>query len=416
MITLIEALNYQCLQRVSQPLDQFQILVGPNASGKSTFLDVIEFVRDVVKDDLPSAVGKRTRNPQDLLFQRKGKRFELALEARVPPEIQEKIKFPQRELARYQISIEFNQSLQQFELVDERVLLLEREGTARYSGVPDTAKHKNQNSLMLGESEFNAKNLVSKSRNGTATFATETEKFLLNFNFKPQKSALGELPEDDKLFPASIWLRNLLLNGGQRVNLNSKAMSKPSPPGQSSVLLPDGSNLSRIVAKFRKLDSKRYRFWVEHLQMVIPGLEDIRTHERPEDRHCYMIFKFSDGLELPSWMISEGALRLAALTLPAYFRELQKGGLFIVEEPENGIHPNAIEAAFDALSSMYDSQVLLITHSPVVVNLSKLENLICLKINRDGATDAVAANKLPILQNWERTPSLGWLLASGALG
>ena len=90
--------------------------------------------------------------------------------------------------------------------------------------------------------------------------------------------------------------------------------------------------------------------------------------------------------------------------------------MFIVEEPENGIHPNAIEAAFDALSSMYDSQVLLTTHSPIVVNLSKLENLICLKINTDGATDAVVANKLPVLQNWERTPSLGWLLASGALG
>ena len=301
-------------------------------------------------------------------------------------------------------------------MVDERVLLLEREGTARYSGIPDTAKHKNQNSLMLSESEFNAKNLVSKSRNGTATFATETERFLLNFNFKPQKSALGELPEDDKLFPASIWLRNLLLNGGQRVNLNSKAMSKPSPPGQSFVLLFDGSNLPWIVAKFRELDPERYRFWVEHLQMVIPDLKDIRTYERPEDRHCYMVFKFSNGLELPSWMISEGTLRLAALTLPAYFRELQKGGLFIVEEPENGIHPNAIEAAFDALSSMYDSQVLLTTHSPIVVNLSKLENLICLKINRDGATDAVAANKLPILRNWEGTPSLGWLLASGVLG
>jgi predicted ATPase len=39
MISKIEALNYRCLKYVSQPLERFQVLVGPNASGKSSFLD-----------------------------------------------------------------------------------------------------------------------------------------------------------------------------------------------------------------------------------------------------------------------------------------------------------------------------------------------------------------------------------------
>ena len=37
MITSIEALNYQCLRYVKRDLEPFQILIGPNASGKSTF-------------------------------------------------------------------------------------------------------------------------------------------------------------------------------------------------------------------------------------------------------------------------------------------------------------------------------------------------------------------------------------------
>lgn len=41
MIRLVEALHYRCLRYVRQPLDDFQVLVGPNASGKSTFLDVL---------------------------------------------------------------------------------------------------------------------------------------------------------------------------------------------------------------------------------------------------------------------------------------------------------------------------------------------------------------------------------------
>ena len=41
MITLIEALNFRCLCYISQPMGPFHVLVGPNASGKTTFLDVV---------------------------------------------------------------------------------------------------------------------------------------------------------------------------------------------------------------------------------------------------------------------------------------------------------------------------------------------------------------------------------------
>ena len=72
MISLVEAANYRCLRYVRQPLKPFHVLVGPNASGKTTFLDVIGFLRDVVSDGLDEALSNRTPNPQDLLFQRRG--------------------------------------------------------------------------------------------------------------------------------------------------------------------------------------------------------------------------------------------------------------------------------------------------------------------------------------------------------
>ena len=50
MITLIEALNYRCLRYISKPLKPFHVLVGPNASGKTTFLDVVSFLQEMVSD------------------------------------------------------------------------------------------------------------------------------------------------------------------------------------------------------------------------------------------------------------------------------------------------------------------------------------------------------------------------------
>ncbi len=44
MICRIEALNYRGLRHVSQEVRPFEVLVGPNASGKSTFLDVPAFI------------------------------------------------------------------------------------------------------------------------------------------------------------------------------------------------------------------------------------------------------------------------------------------------------------------------------------------------------------------------------------
>ena len=84
MITLVEALNYRCLRYVQRPLKPFHILVGPNASGKSTFLDVIGFLSDLVSGGLDDALSERSPDPQELLFGRQGNRLELAVEARIP--------------------------------------------------------------------------------------------------------------------------------------------------------------------------------------------------------------------------------------------------------------------------------------------------------------------------------------------
>lgn len=44
MIRFAEALNYRCLRYIAQLLQGFQIPVGPDASGKTTFLDAVAFL------------------------------------------------------------------------------------------------------------------------------------------------------------------------------------------------------------------------------------------------------------------------------------------------------------------------------------------------------------------------------------
>lgn len=105
MICLIEALDFRCLRYVRQRLGQFQVLVGPNASGKTTFLDVVGFLGRLVADGLEAAVGERTQDFVDLVWGRTGFGFELAIEATIPDAVRSRLAKPVYDTIRYEVGI-----------------------------------------------------------------------------------------------------------------------------------------------------------------------------------------------------------------------------------------------------------------------------------------------------------------------
>ena len=131
-------------------------------------------------------------------------------------------------------------------------------------------------------------------------------------------------------------------------------------------------------------------------------------------RHRYLLIEYSNGVRVPSWLVSDGTLRLLALTILAYLPELD--GTILVEEPENGIHPRAIETAIQSLSSIEHGQVLLATHSPVALNMVEPSQILCFGKDQAGATDVVSGEDHPALREWKRgEQDLGVLFAAGIL-
>lgn len=132
------------------------------------------------------------------------------------------------------------------------------------------------------------------------------------------------------------------------------------------------------------------------MREALPDLQSVSTHEREEDRHRYVVLRYENGLQAPSWLASDGTLRLLALTLLAYVPE--QSGTYLIEEPENGIHPRAVETVYQSLSSVYDAQVLLATHSPVVLGPVDLDQVLCFARDADGATGLVRGRLHPRLR------------------
>ncbi len=422
MLTRIEALNYRCLRDISVPLSRFHVLVGPNASGKTTFLDVIGFMRDIVTEDIDAALEKRTQNPVELLFGRKGERFELAVEAMIPHALHERKNGATTnhfDTIRYEVAIGFDETQRQFEFKAERCLLkiANKTTSTLHSEFPSPCH--SRKSLNHMDRQVGEKVVIKKNPDGNDSFNNEfthtpSKGWAPSFKLGAHKSALRFLPADEDVAPATLWFRQLITTGIQPVMLNSLALRNPSPPSKASGFLPDGSNLPWVIARFRTERPDAFHNWIDHLRTALPDLVDIEVVEKPWDRHAYLIYHYGAELKIPSWFVSDGTLRLTALTLPAYLGSLD--GVYLIEEPENGIHPNAVSTAFDSLSSVYTAQVLIATHSTVLLNAAKLDNVLCFAKRADGSTDIVAGCDHPALRDWNNNVDLGSLLAAGVLG
>lgn len=423
MITRIAAKNYRSLRHISRSIKAFQILVGPNASGKTTFLDVVEFMSDVVHKGIDKAItDDRTDNYWDLTFARKGGPIELAIECTIPEDIRKRLNVSGVfDIVRYELKLDYREG-NGHEIQGERVLLLRTdllsEPKRDYSMFPDLADEDAVFDKPFPRPKKTAspyRLVISKAKNDTFKPERSNERWTYSFGTGPKKSALGNLPEDEDKFPVCTWLKNFLQNNVQHLLLDSRKLRSTSPPaGGEHTYLPDGSNLPWMIEDLQKRDTVAFQRWVRHVRTALPDLRMVSVGERPDIRHKFLWLHYDKGIEVPSWMASDGTLRLLALTVIPYLPDFT--GTYMIEEPENGIHPKAMETVFQSLHSDYDAQIMVASHSPVVLGLAAPKDLLCFAKTEEGVTNIVQGEHHPQLQDWKAGMDLSLIFASGILG
>lgn len=408
MISRIDCRNFRLFRDVGVQTGPFQLLVGPNGSGKSSLLDVIALLGDLLKVGLPSAllgdtragVRSRVSDPRQLCFQQQGSGFSLALELTLPP----RLASDAHDRIRYSVKVAVDSDKGKDTVIDdERLVLLPRERSKSVVRLLNAAGAAGSGRLILQK---------GNSGRGDRYFA-ETSDWQESFRLPPRRLSLANLPEDEERFPAANWVRHILLEGLERIELDTEALRRPSPPGMSTHLLPDGGNLPWLIANARQQRPDFFTRFVAHVRTALPELVDVTTVERPEDRHCYLILEYSGGTRVPSWVLSTGTLRLLALAFLGYFPG--HGSVYLLEEPENGIHPRAIETAYQALSTMEGAQLLCTSHSPVLLNLARREDILCFRKTEDGSAEVIPGAEHPALASVQGSAELGTLFAAGVL-
>ena len=417
MITLVQARNYRNLRDVRTPLRDFQLLVGKNASGKSTFMDVIGFVSDFQSSGLEKTVETRSPDPRALVYRGQGDHFVLTLEAAVPSEAGEK---PDGlDTVRYRLAVEVGDQPSECRVRAESLVLTDSTGYSpqlRNGAAPSDMG--GNGTALVAEGTGVVRPVVESTGGGVASLTPErvagSAGPARTSRLDPGASALTALPEDAEQFPAATWFKRYLLREIHRIAFDVKVLARPNPPRDAKGFLPDGSNVTSIVSRFREDSPDRFRRWVDQLGLDACDLVDVSTATRAEDGHSYLVFEHQGGVKVPAWLVSSGLLQLAAYTLPTYLA--YPSGTYLYEHPGRDVYTGTLHSIYSALTCLWDSQALVATQSTSLTAFFKPKDLLCFARDDDGEIDVVWGPDHRYLRNWSAEVDVGTIVASGILG
>lgn len=408
MIRTIEASNFRMMRANRVSLGRFHVLVGPNASGKTTFLDALQFVSDVVERGVRQAVADRSPNFHDLCFTPE-RPIGMAVELDVPSGSEG------RAVLRHEIEVG---------IVDDRGLRVLRENLFVRPEADDGGHQRSlfgdyaTEQVVKSSTPRRWRKVVGKTPEGRDYFQDEKTSWNNVFRFGDDRSAVGSMPEDPDRFPLALAARRVLREGVRRLALDPRRLAATAPPGGRPVLGLDGSNLPYVVRDLRDRDPRLFQDWVRHVSSAVGGLKDVDVLVRDDDRHLVLRAQFEGSHEqpVPSWLLSDGTLRLMALTVLSYASTAEREEAYLVEEPENGLHPLAIQAAFSAISSpLSGHQWLCATHSPVFLAHVGLDDVLVFRRDRQGYSIVRHGDEVPELAGWTTRRNLSDLLVAGVL-
>jgi len=446
VITRIEATRYRCFDKLDVELGDFRVLVGANGSGKTTLLDIPVLLGDLLKvrtiDEafMNARDGRapRATSLNELLFKGQGEDFILAVEAKLPEHVIRDLAGGSVDVAlthiRYELRLQvFNKT--ELQVQNEYLFAFPESHAPRREGADVAAprlhaeaqqtrpvrRPRGKHGLVKRQPPSLSspwRLILSREYGSDAEYIVETQTKAARSSVRlaPSQLALARAQfENQSDFPAARWFFDLLVEDAVFFEPDWNSMRMASPPGLSKTnVLGSGKNAPWLVLELQKTDPERFALWKSHVRLALPQVTDISVHEREDDHHAYFRVRYGDSYEVPSSGLSDGTLRILVLTLLAYIAKPPR--FLVTEEPENGIHPQATEVVLQSLSSIYDSQVIVSSHSPVVLASLRLNQILAARISDSGAVEVIVGQQHPRLVDWKGVVDLGTLFATGVLG
>lgn len=146
----------------------------------------------------------------------------------------------------------------------------------------------------------------------------------------------------------------------------------------------NGENLTQILNDLRNNHSLDFEKIEEELHKVNPSYKNIEINNITGQAYLSLREKNLDKT-IGALHISDGTLRF--LLLETVFLNPNKGSFIAIDEPERGLHPDMIRSVAEMVkSAAKNSQLIIATHSPHLLNQFELDDVIVFEKDDSNST------------------------------
>ena len=385
-IKRIHVENFKSFKELDVQLGPLNVVIGANASGKSNFVEVFRFLRDIVTQGLGNAVSLQgdveyLRNTKlsaserlimevtwddDMGFQLVGKTKEDSFRL---------LRANTQEIS-YRFALSF--SSRDFEIHEDTLLLkFDRLDTTDSHRKPAT--HFGPGSIRFTNNDGN----ISTQPNMPEGLDLHLDYMSVLYGEQkqsPPKTLLLETTLDRfglSYVPVSRSFSNIAI-----YDFDPKLPKKAVPITGTRELAENGSNLALVLRHILE-DKGKKRMFTNLIQDLLPFVEDFKV-EKYADRSLILELQeaYSREIFLPASFMSDGTINLAAFIIALYFEERP---LAILEEPERNIHPYLISRIMSMLNEVSArKQIIVTTHNAEFVKYASLDSLLLVARDREG--------------------------------
>lgn len=383
MIDKISIKNFKAIQSATIKLSDLSVFVGNNGSGKSSVIEALQTLQNVLLHGLSTGFNERwfgLEHIRNTSTAEKGSGKKLFIND-IEIEIQGKI---EQDKYKYKVCFNTNRSGDLYLITHE--------------------------SLVHGKTE------VFKSEVVDEKGATE---FFINNEPLPTGRIANNLVLSDKnlisQLPFAIKFGNYI-SSWQFLSLEPERMYFPIRRDYSATsvrMKSTGENLADFFSRMQDnptisdiiLDKMRY---------VLPDLDNVGREEISIQKQIYLFLQeHNNKRRLPSWLFSSGTLRILAIL--AILNSETPPPVVFIEEIENGLDPRTLNLLVEEMRSLLpEHQFVATTHSPYFLDLVALKHIIVAE-RTDGKTDYYRPDDDERLNAWKTKFSAGNLYTMNKL-
>jgi predicted ATPase len=392
MLRRIEIRGYKSLADISLELQPLNILFGPNAAGKSNFLDALQLLsRTAVSRTLKEAFEPPYRGTplESFTFPKEGVKgllkqesaaFTIEMDVELSPAVVRAVdrqvgemkparsgegtegrreqRFVRRRLMRYRLEIEILPKSGILRVADEYLAALTPQGEPTKSPLPFLERVGDKLHLRM------------EGQAHPTYYERHLDHTILSRPLYPPH------------YPHLVAMRQELASWLFFYFEPRERMRTVTPVKEVRHIGLMGEDLAAYLNTLRAVDEAQFRAIEKTLHSIIPSVTgiDVGVNSLGEVE----LKLVEGGTPVPARVLSEGTLRVLGLLALGGVKE--PPGLIGLEEPENGVPPGRIRRIAELLTARAgagDTQLIVTTHSPILPDLIPDQFLyVCRRVQR----------------------------------